>query len=367
MGRRVRQSAAVFGQLPRPWATVAAVAAAALRGCSLRMAVAAAVAGFWLQQAVADSETAPRASGPPENADVIPQDVHYIWPVNVWSVPLTSYPGQGAPGLEHPALLRTLTTIGERAFDRYVRDVLPRELEADPVFAEEFAQLDGSRVNQGFARWQKRVFSRLKRVPLDELSMDGKPIPRYQNISYEWPELYESKEYKLLRRHINKIASSYLSSMSKEGGDERQRMRIFIWVEVYRFADSRKPLALTGSMVTGVLFARYMSQYGRGAQKFNFEDPRGINPPFGRTHSHQPRQGEMLLFPSWSSTFITPNPVNNSNVFFNFLCWPQGGSREFDWEDDVSGDYVYRKQFSIKRPGAGKRKKGQQAKEKTEL
>merc|ERR1712107_824664 len=79
-----------------------------------------------------------------------------------------------------------------------------------------------------------------------------------------------------------------------------------------------------------------------------FEDLRGVNPPFGRTHHHQPQRGELLLFPAWASHFLTPHSGNTSNVFFNFLLWPPGGTSDFDWEDDILGDYTYSKTSRIR-------------------
>lgn len=288
--------------------------------------------------------------------DSIQQDVKYVWPITTWKVPLTPFPGPGnGKALEDRSLASNLADIAIKAYDKYMKDILPFELKADPQFAEEFANGDSTRMNLAFLRWQKRVYADVKKgqVPLDELSWDGKPIPKHKGIDYTWRELYSSPEFKKLRSQLNRLSGMYLSYAGRNDEGERPRFRIFIWASVFRFADSMRPLARTGAMVTGTFFAKYHSDR-RGAQKFAFEDPRGINPPFGKTHNHQPREGELIMFPSWASHFITPQPKNFTNVFFQFVVWPQEGARDFDWEDDATGDYTYRKQFNIKRPkGAG--------------
>jgi len=300
------------------------------------------VAGLWFEQAGAI--TPPAAA---DKSDTIQQDVKYIWPTTTWSVPLTT-PTNGGKSLLDASLVERLADMGEKAFDTYVNDILPKELEADSQFAREFAASDATRINAGFSRWQKRVYSDLKKVPLIELSWDGSPIPKYKKVNYKWQELYDSREYKSLRFQIERLTGMYLNNLGKGDDQTRRRFRTFIWVEVFRQADSMRPHVHTGAHTAGVFFSRYSSD--EGAQKFAFEDPRGINPPFGKTHNHQPQQGELLIFPSWASHFVTPHPMNSTNVFFNFVCWPPDGAPELDWEDDTTGDYVYTKQLNIKRP-----------------
>lgn len=303
--------------------------------------VSAAMAGLWFEQAGAIHPVA-------DQADMISQEVKYIWPVSTWAVPLASSDGKG---LLEASLASNLAEIGERAFDKYVKEVLPVELKTDPKFAADFAASDASRMNLGFVRWQKRVYSELRKVPLIELSWDGSPIPHYKEVSYAWKEFYGSPDFKKLRHQIDRLSGLYLNNIGKDGERGRRRFRTFIWAEVYRNADSQRPHVHTGASTAGVFFSRYSSSK-EGAQKFSFEDPRGINPPFGKTHNHQPKQGEVLLFPSWASHFITPHRSNSTNVYFNFVCWPPDGAPDLDWEDDATGDYVFRKQLNIKRPKA---------------
>lgn len=279
------------------------------------------------------------ALGSPVPAAVaVEKQVAYVWPAAVWSTPLLASGSSGAV----PA---RLAELAERGFERYLDEVLPRELEADAAFAEAYRAADGSRANLGFLRWQKRVFASVTHVPVEELDWDGKPVPRVPGISYQWSELYGSHEFEMLKRRVNTMVSSFLNSLT--GEKRKHKFRTFAWAEVYRPGDFQRPHTHTGAAVAGMFFARYGTG-SIGGQDLVFEDMRGINPPFGRKHEHHPAQGELVLWPSWASHFLSPHPGNSTNVFFSFLIWPPNGAPDFDWEDDVTGDYVYRKTSSIK-------------------
>jgi len=271
----------------------------------------------------------------------------YIWPILTWKVPLTPSSGKG---LAHPSLGEKLSELAIAAFDKYAKEILPIELEADPAFKAQFEAADASRMNHAFLRWQKSVFISMKKIPPSELSWDGSPIPRYAKVPYKWNKFYKSSEYTELRRQLERLATMYLNDAAKDSRRPASpKMRTFIWAEVYNPRDSHRPVTFTGAPVMGTYFARYTSARGQ-AQKYAFEDPRGINPPFGKTHNAQPKQGEVYMHPAWSSTFLTPHPLNSTNVVFRFICWPPEGPSDFDWEDDATGDFIHSKQFKIKRP-----------------
>ena len=82
--------------------------------------------------------------------------------------------------------------------------------------------------------------------------------------------------------------------------------------------------------------------------KVHIEDPRGINPPYGKTHVVTPQQGELVMFPSWISHVITPNTAANSTVVvFAFCVYPVEGPTDLDWEDDPTGSMVVKKEFEL--------------------
>jgi hypothetical protein len=66
--------------------------------------------------------------------------------------------------------------------------------------------------------------------------------------------------------------------------------------------------------VSGVYYASVPANAG----PIVFEDPRGPLPPFSNRFFHRPREGEMVLFPSWLVHFVAPTKGNEPRVSFSF-------------------------------------------------
>merc|ERR1712146_722015 len=76
---------------------------------------------------------------------------------------------------------------------------------------------------------------------------------------------------------------------------------IFNWCAVHGPGEFHGPHTHVGEYHVGVFYA----QAGDDAGKLRFGDPRGQNPPFGRTFFHTPRSGDLVFFPSWLSHMAT--------------------------------------------------------------
>lgn len=251
-----------------------------------------------------------------------------LWPIHFSSMPLST-PEKAS--LETPEFGAELAKIGMNCFRRYKDTILPKELELDKRFAAEFAVSDHSRVNFAFMRWQKRVFAERNGISPEDLTGRGDIVPKLKGIDYSWPEFYDNPLYKQLIKRFTQVAKLYLK---RTGYTDPEKYRIFTWAEVFQEGDAQRPWARTdGAYVMG----RYFAKAKKFALKFNFEDPRGVNPPFGKTYSHAAFQGNLVMFPTWVSHFITPNMFNSTQVCFGFLVYPQDGNQALDWEDDLTG------------------------------
>lgn len=282
----------------------------------------------------------------------------FLWPIHLSSVPLST---PDAEAFESPDFHKELAEIGLRGFQEYVNKTLPKELELDKPFAEAFLTADHSRVNLGFRRWQKRVFAmrnkKLFPANFDEESQGlgildagndadfllSNTKAHWPEVNYAWPELYENARFQRLRARIQEIARLYLKRSGWEKDELPQRFKIFIWVEVFQPGDALRPSAHTDG---GYAMGRYWVQAKKNAMKFNFEDPRGINPPFGKTHSLPVNVGTMTMFPNWASHFLTPNMKSKTIICYAFSVYPERGNN-LDFEDDETGKFIWTDRKSV--------------------
>merc|ERR1719350_2775121 len=88
------------------------------------------------------------------------------------------------------------------------------------------------------------------------------------------------------------------------------------------------------------LAGRVFTQIIEGAHKYNIDDPRGINPPFGKTFSLMPRPGDMILHPGWTSYTVTPNMKKEPTVCFPFLIYPADKHARRYFNDDLTSNMI---------------------------
>ncbi|CAE8624025.1 unnamed protein product [Polarella glacialis] len=163
---------------------------------------------------------------------------------------------------------------------------------------------------------------------------------------------------KKVAKELTHLGREYLASLDDPLRD--QRPRLMMWAEVYEPLAFHGPHSHTGVPVVGIFAARCEA----GSQDISFEDPRGINPPFGKKERFSLSEGEVLLFPSWASHFLEPNLGNSTNVFISFALEKGRGPQDFDWEDDATGSFVETRVNKIKRGG---QKKTSDEQQRTEL
>jgi len=279
--------------------------------------------------------------------------VEYVWPLVLMQIPLPRSAGETQAEVD--SLLHGLADIGEKGFSKYLKEVLPIELEADDDFARAFNGSDESRWNDGFFRWQKRTYSKLSKISVEEILWDGKPVPALPGVKYKWDELHRSDAMKrILPKLAGQLETYQQHSDATLNRKEVRKGRFIPWVQVFRPGAFHRPMAHTGSPVVGFLVLRC----AKSQQRVIFEDPRGINPPFGRKHAIALKEGDLFLFPSWASHFFDPNRGKETHVILKFAVQGPGGPRDFDWEDDGTGSIVKKvlKKIRAKRSGPSSEK-----------
>jgi len=278
-----------------------------------------------------------------EGPDGVSQDTVYIWPTSVLNMSLAN----AYDGANEEKTWARLGQVVEKGYDYYVKKVLPRELELDPVLAEKHTSADGSTINEAWLRWQKRVFSMAKNVPIEELNWDGKPVPQFDGVPYKWKELHDSSDTKFFLKSITHVARHYIKQFAEQDG-RFSRMLTFMWAEVYEPGDFQHMRVHTGAAIAGLYCLKAAdADDGRGPE-IVFLDPRGQHPPFGHSKTFRLRQHDLLMWPSWAPHALSVHPGNSRSVYVKFLIWPPGGAPDFDWEDDPTGDMVYKKTTVIR-------------------
>jgi len=271
----------------------------------------------------------------------ISQDVKYIWPSALSEEPAV-FPGD--------TFAAELAKIGHSQYDKFVKEMLPLDLKSDAKFAKDFTSGDSGRTNKAFNRWQKKVWSHFRKIPISEIDWDGKEIKRTKGVPYKWPELYQSKAWNEMESRVMMWVSSYFRRLRLlRDGESRGRppyMKVFPWFEVYKAGEWAEPQAHTGAPACGLICLT--CGRGAGQQNIVFIDHRGKTAPFGRTHEMPMHQGQLFLFPSFLEHYVKPHRGNETNVVIRFLAWYEGGAPDFDWEDDRLGDYTYEKSYAIK-------------------
>eukprot|EP00746_Dinoflagellata_sp_MGD_P006778 gnl/MRDRNA2_/MRDRNA2_113354_c0_seq1.p1 gnl/MRDRNA2_/MRDRNA2_113354_c0~~gnl/MRDRNA2_/MRDRNA2_113354_c0_seq1.p1 ORF type:complete len:302 (-),score=57.96 gnl/MRDRNA2_/MRDRNA2_113354_c0_seq1:83-988(-) len=267
--------------------------------------------------------------------------VELLWPLYFVTIPFSS---RRKPSLEKHQLGDQLAEIAINGFDKYFKTVLPRELEIDPEFAEEYHSSDFSRNHVAWKRWQKVAFRKHFGVKKTFLDWRGDRVPTHKEISYDWRELYESKAFKVLDAKVSALGKTYLK---KAGYEEIPRKLVsFWWAEVYNFGDfHRSRTHMTGAALSGCFFP----SVSPNAFKLNVEDPRGINPPYGKTFSSSPESGQLIMFPPWTPHTFTPNMINASQVVYKFVLYFPAGPGELDWQEDATGEMIIKDRVKMTR------------------
>jgi len=284
-----------------------------------------------------------------EDADVVKAKLKLLWPIHFTSVALSS---SEKPSFEPADLGAAIAQVSLKGFRKYVNETLPRELEIDQTLAHEFRDADHSRVNKAFRRWQRRAYAIKTRTPTSATSGNGQRAPRLKGIDYRWDEFYQHPGIARFHGRIDQLTRLYNKRMGADS--HKGKFRIFSWVEVFDKGDAHRPMSYTdGAFVMGRYFAQLPEE---GAIKMSFEDPRGINPPFGKTFSYEPYEGNIVLFPTWVSHFITPNMKEGTVVSICFVVYASDGET-IDWEDDRTGSLEVPRSFSVERALPTKQKR----------
>lgn len=286
---------------------------------------------------------APGGPKNPNNATWSSQ-VHVLWPTHVEVIPLTEDIGGKEPVSFHEDLAHEAISGWQRFRDN-IAPSLPQNHPLKNFLNQEHA----GALNDGFFHFQKRVFESEGDVR-KALGGGGPSAPTPPpDANSSWPEMQALTAYRKLRLLVERLSRRYLI---RSGLDPEKVMAlnysIFNWAAVHGAGEFHGPHTHVGEYHVGVFYA----QAGGRAGKLRFGDPRGHSPPFGQSHFHTPRSGDLVFFPSWLSHMATvtaptsdlPEMYNTQHqdepyrVVFSFNIGPVLGSLPCHyWFSDSTG------------------------------
>jgi len=266
--------------------------------------------------------------------------VHVLWATPVEVVPTSKDIG----GWEPSTLAERLATEairGSREFHGTIEGSL-----SDDHFVSRYlmGSRDPDEQNEAFFAWQRALFSAAGDVAAARLSTAEAGAP-LRGANTTWPQLQELPEYARIHKVVDRLSRRYLErSGLKRDVAQALKYSVFSWASVY--GGSQMSLMRSSSGVYHV--ALYFAKAGKYSGKLRLTDPRGSSDPFGRTWTHAPRSGDLVLFPSWVKYMLTPGDesegrekanVEPETVVYTFHVQPETGIRQpQDWWVDPLAD-----------------------------
>lgn len=156
--------------------------------------------------------------------------------------------------------------------------------------------------------------------PSKEADADEQDI---NSAFYEWQAAFHDKAglsvmtgpiYQELLQLLSQNIMSYLTQIGKQHLVEPSNIDIFAWASVHPRGSCHLSHVHPGSLVSGV----YYSQVPEGAGSLLLEDPRGPLPPFNSRFTLQPKEGDLIIFPSWLSHQVSPTSSRDPRISWSF-------------------------------------------------
>eukprot|EP01113_Clastostelium_recurvatum_P046852 TRINITY_DN8270_c0_g1_i1.p1 TRINITY_DN8270_c0_g1~~TRINITY_DN8270_c0_g1_i1.p1 ORF type:complete len:306 (-),score=93.03 TRINITY_DN8270_c0_g1_i1:22-939(-) len=135
-------------------------------------------------------------------------------------------------------------------------------------------------------------------------------------------------QFTLFKSIFLAAASTYFGALGQGDLTELPKTHsIFCWATYQQNCMSHLPHTHPYQLISGV----YYSKVPEGAGSIVFEDPRGPLPPFENRIIYHPKEGDLIVFPSWLLHQVTP--TQGKDVRVSFSCNIPG---EWDRTTDVS-------------------------------
>jgi len=127
----------------------------------------------------------------------------------------------------------------------------------------------------------------------------------HQNILDKYPDFVQMKAIML------EAARAYLNIIEQP---LPQKVEMFSWATIHRDCMFHLAHIHPYNLLSGVYYARVPP----GAGDIIFEDPRGPLPPFENRIIYTPKEGDLIVFPSWLLHQVSPTWGEEERISFSF-------------------------------------------------
>jgi len=179
---------------------------------------------------------------------------------------------------------------------------------------------DANALNKGLKEAVLTEYATFKKE-YPETSNSGSSSNAYNELFFAWQRDYwESNHQNLLDKYPEFIqmksimlqaARRYLGIIEQE---LPEKVEMFSWGTIHRDCMFHLAHIHPHNLVSGVYYARVPP----GAGDIIFEDPRGPLPPFENRIIYTPKEGDMIVFPSWLLHQVSPTWGEEERISFSF-------------------------------------------------
>lgn len=116
-------------------------------------------------------------------------------------------------------------------------------------------------------------------------------------------------------RHLKAIMKSAATTfLDMTGRIMPEGTEMFSWATIHRECMFHLAHTHPHNLVSGVYYARVPN----GAGDIIFDDPRGPLPPFENRIIYTPKEGDLIVFPSWLLHQVSPTLGDEERISFSF-------------------------------------------------
>lgn len=228
----------------------------------------------------------------------------------LWSTPIRVWNLQDAEGAEFSKALADAAVAG---FNGFIQT---------QASGDEMGNPEDN--NDEFFQWQQSKLGKDARVTTTPAWKAGTG----------WKRMKKLPQFQKLKRYADTAFQAFLRSALPEGSGVPMEEHVsYAWTSVHRHGQGHKPHTHGDSLLSAVYYAKVPHDAGA----FVAYDPRGVGPfehsrelfggddarpasipPFRKHFRFQPREGDLIVFPSWLVHGVEGTKSSSERVSFSF-------------------------------------------------